>query len=1123
MASLSNFVYPPIIEAAMDSFLRNEPCRIYFDINDFNSQDEISGIQVIAYQQDNSQYAIDKGISSSRIIGRGQSFNKDDSTIYDDTKQLFFIDLPYTLFTFKDQQGFPIDTYYKIQIRFVKAGFDWNNYYNTKINYNGFIGFTPQEIYENQQYWSEWSTGCLVKGIYQPIINTASTNITNSVNYYQQFVDLFAELQWYDPVSSSIIQDNYTYETLQSYEIKIFLEHDNSSILLVDSGLLYPSELDKSKLQIYYKIPYKFEVGSRYKITIDYTTSGNYQVKNHVLDIFQIIESDVDSELEYDLFRAIPDNEEGCIHLQLKGTFNGNLCIRRADSSTNFTVWEDIKYISLVTSEDQLNFHWNDYTVKSGVFYKYGIQRITTSGVRGKLYELGENDEVYDLLPNFEHIFLVAGGQQLKIKFNKQVQDFKHIVKESVSETLGSKYPYIRRNSNVDYRQFSISGLISYQADEKNLLVSKNDLNRQIGLVLTEYQMNDEFNDAFRMLATSTNLDTNYNQTTTLDSLATIKGISEDIPYDSNSIFGVYNTQYKNSTLQQVKSKIAASYQQYKEQKRISDLYDVTLERDFREEVMKFLYSNQAMLFKSGEEGNMIVKLTEVSFAPNQELQGRVYDFSATVSEIADYNLDNCFKYGIQSIGALTDGMKDWQLNFGSLKQVFTTNIVDVIRNNIEAVTTDTTHQYRTTIPSLNWVRLEFQSDPYWIQWNGDNNTTPIYSTEPNSGNLYGYIFEMKYDAAGGESGSAWIFVDANSRKFELLSDDLEEKAEKDIYEATIYNVYVDGISLYDKAKIQVSSDTSLSQEMIEDQAITLAEEYLNDLDFIEDFSITEINLPMNDEVLVDYFYRSFTSSYNSYIKSQTFDVIPDQISNIINSNTSLTDIITNKYNQKNYDTNKLLSSQQELTAIYNINIEAPENSVFLIQDAYDTDFTGNDDTSYRHLVGVTGSLTLNDINSEEQPIEFTNITYVGKHFYYAPAPQMLIEAWAAYFRGEDTELLGDIDLNADTTFTLMHQAPAAAEKMDTSFVYDCTSIDTAGYTKTTFINHPLFKTFCIFTFVEKGQYINYVNVDGTENGWYQAVWVDEENNESGVDVLMPAPILLNYIADTTYTVYNNE
>jgi hypothetical protein len=67
---------------------------------------------------------------------------------------------------------------------------------------------------------------------------------------------------------------------------------------------------------------------------------------------------------------------------------------------------------------------------------------------------------------DFEHAFLYDGERQLKIKYNPKIASFKNTLMESKVDTIGSKYPFIFRNGKVKYKEFSISGLLSYLSDE---------------------------------------------------------------------------------------------------------------------------------------------------------------------------------------------------------------------------------------------------------------------------------------------------------------------------------------------------------------------------------------------------------------------------------------------------------------------------------------------------------------------------------------------------------------------------------------------------------------------------------------------------------------------------------
>jgi hypothetical protein len=66
---------------------------------------------------------------------------------------------------------------------------------------------------------------------------------------------------------------------------------------------------------------------------------------------------------------------------------------------------------------------------------------------------------------NPEDIFLISNNKQLKIRFDPQISNYIIKRSESIIETIGSKYPFINRNGNMNYTTFSLSGTISYFSD----------------------------------------------------------------------------------------------------------------------------------------------------------------------------------------------------------------------------------------------------------------------------------------------------------------------------------------------------------------------------------------------------------------------------------------------------------------------------------------------------------------------------------------------------------------------------------------------------------------------------------------------------------------------------------
>ena len=69
------------------------------------------------------------------------------------------------------------------------------------------------------------------------------------------------------------------------------------------------------------------------------------------------------------------------------------------------------------------------------------------------------------------------------------------------------------------------------------------------------------------------------------------------------------------------------------------------LEKRMREIAMDFLTNQKFKLYRSREEGNMIVYLSGVSFTPNKTLGRTVWDFSATVTEVCEITDEVLGKY----------------------------------------------------------------------------------------------------------------------------------------------------------------------------------------------------------------------------------------------------------------------------------------------------------------------------------------------------------------------------------------------------------------------------------------------------------------------------------------------
>lgn len=310
----------------------------------------------------------------------------------------------------------------------------------------------------NLNNFSEWSTVCLIRGISKPSLEVDGIDSeTGTITWSLANTVITGELKF---------EDEEETDTLRNYQVKLY---NGNKELLTDSGLLYANNYNNIN-SFNYTLKYNFEVNKEYSFTIDYITMAGYT--SQITREFLVTQGDVE-ELDINISaQADPENGRIRINLRRNGTAEAmiaTLVIRRSSSKENFSIWEDMYFHELNGSEVKLT--WYDTTVESDVWYKYSVQRINEQNQRGMYKEIKT-----PILVRFEDMFLTVGDKQLKIKFNPTVSSYKKVIQESRTDTLGSKYPFVRRNGYAEYVQFPIGGMISFFMDEDELFTSKAEL-----------------------------------------------------------------------------------------------------------------------------------------------------------------------------------------------------------------------------------------------------------------------------------------------------------------------------------------------------------------------------------------------------------------------------------------------------------------------------------------------------------------------------------------------------------------------------------------------------------------------------------------------------------------------
>ena len=340
--------------------------------------------------------------------------------------------------------------------------------------------------------------------------------------------------------------------------------------------------------------------GVRYRIALQITTINGY-VKTTSPYIIRTATT-VDARIPAKLL-ATPDYDNGCVHLSLikdkslsqEQKFSGNFIISRYQKDTN--LWHEVcRFNMLSQTPTEIGTIWTDYTMEHGVEYLYALQAYNTKLQSNRMYHVIPDEKngykEYDelgypcyIMGDFEDMFLTDGNRQLKIKYNPKVSSYKTTLLETKTDTIGSKYPFIFRNGNVGYKEFPISGLLSYLADDKELFMS--------GLQLIETGMTRTHTSAM---------------TGSMSRKDWLKASSCGTKLTSDNFYR---------------------------------------ERQFKMEALQWLNNGEPKLFRSPGEGSYIVRLMNVSLSPNDTVGRMLHTFSATAYEIADYSFESLKQYNL--------------------------------------------------------------------------------------------------------------------------------------------------------------------------------------------------------------------------------------------------------------------------------------------------------------------------------------------------------------------------------------------------------------------------------------------------------------------------------------------
>lgn len=587
---MTTTLFPPVVETYIPAFLRDSgSCKIYFNFSQFNTFDDIIGLHLMVRNQYTNKDVLKPDYNEIVYYGKNQ-------IIPDPTLNKYYIsfDKVYLAST----SGFELNESYKVQLRFISKSAEGKPGYGVE----GEPGFGPENpawIQDNLEDFSEWSTVGIIRGISTPFLTINNFSVGISPTKYQ-----YLSLILTGGLTFNNIKEK---DSLQSYTATLFLgnSYTEEIELIEKSEKIYTTSSNPNS--IYYEFKTLLTKDTNYTLRIEYTTRAKYKASiDYPIEVVNIVKT-----LPGDLTFSISSNQErGSALISVDGlehvngtTFvttekTAHLCIRRTSSKSDFKLWETVQEVILyIDNTNPISFNWEDCTIESGIWYQYGFMLIADETNEYSTFFI-HNGYIY--CP-FEDMFLVNKKNNLRIQFNQSVDSMKYVQTENIVTTLGSKYPYIIKGGDTKYKQFNISGMISVLEDIEDIHSCAYGPDSQNQELKTEY---------------------------------------------SNIFFKKDSIIFKELIDSSDNKKISL-YDDYKTTYNISPNNDYIIEKLFRDKVMEFLTDNDVKLFKTMTEGNILVKLTNVSFTPNKTLGRNIYSFSATATEIAEDSVDNYNKFNI--------------------------------------------------------------------------------------------------------------------------------------------------------------------------------------------------------------------------------------------------------------------------------------------------------------------------------------------------------------------------------------------------------------------------------------------------------------------------------------------
>lgn len=676
----SSNLYPPTVEKYASAFIAKEgsTCRIYFSLSKISASiDSVKAMHVSIIKQSSGMSVVNKvdNTELGRYRKSGIIMINNIPTPVPNKENLYYVDL----LNEDIVGGWTAGWIYKIQIRLSSELFD------ESIGQAEWMG-----QFKHASNFSEWSTYCTIKAIGEPKITIPvidNYDSTDKKHHSANIDELF-----YLSLSTLEIKAEYSNlddlaELLYSYRLSLYLVEDKTEIFIETSDILYPNQIYNAN-QIYYLFKHNLLNNNKYHLKLEYTTINKFE---DVIDINFYVD-----KLDYEKTDITPitiDNIE-VVEDHIHSTTN-------TFAINKFTSFEEelVKVTSKQKEEDEGRIAIKLFSTKLDTFYGNICLRRSSSKDNFSTWTDIKIIQCNDVINNLDIIYDYTIESSVWYCYAVQI-----ITPSGEREIMNPENDF---GSHAIIREFEHSFLLG-------------DGGRQLKLKFDNTMNNYKYNFSESKLDTiggqypfiTRNGATKY-RTFPINGLISFNMDEQNL---FTSDYELYHVPYSVDEDQVIKL-----YQERRKELGYS-MYDYKREFDFREKVLEFLQDGKAKLFKSPTEGNVIVRLMEVSLTPNQTLNRMIGSFTSVANEVAGDINENYVKYNFLNPGEWSSSIEFYETKVGQVELEFYKGD-DIIQKIMEKYDYSDVNLCgsRLVVNKIHHLSLEFTDEPLRVlNNNGD-------------------------------------------------------------------------------------------------------------------------------------------------------------------------------------------------------------------------------------------------------------------------------------------------------------------------------------------------------------------------------------------------------------------